>query len=392
MRRSAPSSVISLLGLAILVVILAIQGCEMRTTAVQTVQDSVERHGGERFERMDLEFDFRGDAYRVVRADGRFLYERRYRQDGASIRDWMANEGVGREVDGQTVELDASGRAALESTVNSVVYFALLPFRLLDPAAQHRELGELEIDGEPYRVVEVTFQEADGGRDWEDRFVYWFHRDDHTLDFMAYRFHTGEGGTRFRRAVNRRLVGGLLLQDWENLTADPAIEDIARYPEWLGSPELRLVSMIELEEVRVGDPPEGVDLSPTHDDALETDPTAGVQVVLSTDRFIHPPGGEMRIRHLLANRLARPTTLRFPTAQRYDLLILEGDEVIHRWSEDRAFAQVEGELTLAGEEEGPAHQERLEAPRAPGDYRLRVVVTTRDGPLQAELPFRVEAP
>ncbi len=392
MHRSAPSSVIALIGLGILVVGLAIQGCEMRTTPTQTVRDSIERHGGERFERLDLEFDFRGDAYRVVRADGRFLYERKYRQDGASIRDWMANEGVGREVEGQRVELDASQRASLESTVNSVVYFALLPFRLLDPAARHRDLGEAEIDGEPYQVVEVTFLEEGGGRDWEDRFVYWFHRNDHTLDFMAYRFDTGEGGTRFRRAVNRRQVGGLLLQDWENLTADPAIEDIARYPEWLGSPELRLVSMVEMEEVRVGDPPDWDALFPTPDEAPESDPSAGVQVVLSTDRFIYPPGGEMRIRHLLVNRLAQPTTLRFPTAQRYDLLILEGDEVIHRWSEDRAFAQVEGELTLGGGEEGPAHQELLEAPRDPGDYRLRVVVTTGDGPLQAELPFRVEAP
>lgn len=390
MSRSAPASVLVLF--CLLSVSLGVQGCERQTAPTQAVERAIERHGGERFERMEVEFGFRGDSYRVVRDEGRFLYERRYERDGVSIRDWMTNEGLGREVDGTAVELAASEGASLESTVNSVVYFSFLPFRLMDPAVRHRDLGTTEIAGEPYRVVEVTFAEEGGGRDWEDRFVYWFHQVDHTLDYMAYRFFTGEGGTRFRRAVNRRQVDDLLIQDWENLTADPVIDDIARYPEWLGSPELRLVSMVEMEEVQVRDPTDRSFLPPVVTDAPEEDPTAGVQVVLSTDRFVYSPGGEMRIRHLLVNRLQHPTTLRFPTAQRYDLLILQDDEVVVRWSQDRAFAQVLGELTLAGEEEGPAHEERLEAPQDPGDYRLRVVVTTLDGSLQAELPFQVEAP
>ncbi|TVR62942.1 MAG: hypothetical protein EA422_10240 [Gemmatimonadales bacterium] len=387
--RPSTSSVVRLLGIAILLV--AAQGCDGGSTPERTVEQAIQRHGGERFDRMEVHFDFRGDTYRVVRDDGRFLYERKYRQDGASIRDWMTNQETGREVDGQPVPLDDSELAALETAVNSVVYFGFLPFRLLDPAARHRDLGETRIGEEPYRVVEVTFEEDGGGQDWEDRFVYWFHRDGNTLDYLAYRFHTGDGGSRFRRAVNRREVGGLLLQDWENFTADPHVDDIADYPVLLGSPDLSLVSVVELENVRVMDPGEasaGAGLPAS----AAPDPTEGIQVMLSADRLTYAPGDSMRVALRLVNRMQVETTLRFATAQRFDLVVLKDDDVIHRWSEDRAFAQVLGEVHLGAGEVGLDFEEGIEAPRTPGAYRLRVEVETLDGTLNAELPFQVVAP
>lgn len=374
-----------------MILISATQGCNGAPTPTRTVEQAIQQHGGERFERMEVHFDFRGDAYRVVRDEGRFLYERKYRQDGTSIRDWMTNEATGREVDGQPVSLQDHERASLETTVNSVVYFGFLPFRLLDPAATHRDLGETRIGGEPYRAVEVTFQEEGGGRDWEDRFVYWFHRDQNTLDYLAYRFETDDGGSRFRRAVNRREVGGLLIQDWENFTADPEIPDIAVYPELLGSPDLRLVSRVELENVRVMDPT-GTPALGEFPTSGTLGPTEGIQVVLSTDQLVYAPGDSMRLAHRLVNRLDEESILRFPTAQRFDLLILAGDEVIHRWSEDRAFPQVMGEVSIGAGEAALAFEGRIEAPHSPGDYRLRVEVETLDGTLRAELPFQVVAP
>lgn len=196
----------------------------------------------------------------MVRDRGRFFYERSYEEPmGAIVREWMTNEETGWEVDGDRQELDARERDRVETAVNSVVYFGFLPFRLLDPAVQLRDLGTEEVGGEPYRMVEVTFQEEGGGQDWEDRFVYWFHQDRHTLDYLAYRYHRDGGGTRFRRAVNRREVGGLLVQDYENFRAPGGISDIAEYTRLHQDGALELLSRIELEDLTVADPPSNPD-------------------------------------------------------------------------------------------------------------------------------------
>jgi len=225
-------------------------------TPERVVHDAIEAHGGERFRALQLEFDFRGTPFLVVYDDGLFVFERRTTgPDGRTVVDRMDNDGTTRTVNGTPVDLAPQDLASLETAVNSVVYFALLPWRLQDPAVHLRDLGDAELDGEPYRKIEVTFEPDGGGRDWEDQFVYWFHRDTHMLDFMAYRYHTGEGGTRFRRAVNRREIGGIVLQDYENFAAEGDLDDVAAYDELYRTGGLRLVSLVELEAVRISVPP-----------------------------------------------------------------------------------------------------------------------------------------
>jgi hypothetical protein len=230
-------------------------------TPERVVHDAIEAHGGDRFRSVQLAFVFRGDPFVVVYDEGRFAFERtRPALDeglppGATLVDRMDNEGTTRTVGGTPVPLDPETLHTLETDVNSVVYFAFLPWRLQDPAVRLRDLGETTLNDEPYRKVEVTFETEGGGRDWEDRFIYWFHRETHFLDFMAYRYHTGEGGTRFRQAVNRREVGDLVVQDWLNFTADPDVDDVARYDELYREGSLRAVSRIELEGLRVTPPP-----------------------------------------------------------------------------------------------------------------------------------------
>jgi len=220
--------------------------------AVRTVQAAIEAHGGDRFDRSEIRFTFRGAPFVVRVQDGRFHYERRYGDsDGRSVREWMDNEGTFREVDGQAQPLTDSERARVETAINSVVYFGFLPYRLMDPAARHRHLGTARIEGQEYEKIEVSFAQDGGGPDWDDRFVYWFHQDDLTLDFLAYRYHRDGGGTRFRRAVNRRELGGLVLQDYENYTAREQIQDIAEYDQILAEELLRLLSMVELDDVEV---------------------------------------------------------------------------------------------------------------------------------------------
>ena len=229
--------------------------CEQPDPAMEAVRSSIEAHGGDLFEAMEARFTFRDAHFTVWRQDGAFRYERVYTDEGGSvIREWMTNQETGREVDGEPRPLSAQERAAVETAVNSVVYFGFLPFRLLDDAARHRDLGTTEFEGRTYRKVEVTFEQEGGGADWEDRFVYWFDDQEHTLDYLAYRYYRDGGGTRFRRAVNRRNVGGLLLQDYENYTAAAGeVDDIADYDRLAARGELQLVSTIPLEGVEVRD-------------------------------------------------------------------------------------------------------------------------------------------
>ena len=239
---------------------LVLQGCApgdspSDSPARLAVDRAIEAHGGERFEQVHIEFRFRDHDFRVVRDRGRFEYERTGTDDeGRTVRERMDNDGTRAWVDDVPMELDDDTRASVETAVNSVVYFAFLPFRLDDPAVLLEDLGTTELEGRTQRKVEVGFRQEGGGRDWEDRFVYWFDEETGMLDYLAYRYHTGEGGTRFRKAVNRREAGGLVIQDYENYTADPDITDVAEYDRWFSEGRLRLVSDIRLEDLHVTDP------------------------------------------------------------------------------------------------------------------------------------------
>ncbi len=388
--RESPTA-LGRLGLAIALGALVVTGaCEPAAESPERIVDSaIERHGGDLFENSLIRFDFRGDDYEVIQDGGAFSYRRSYTDDtGRTIVEGMDNDGTWREVDGQPVPLDADARAEVELTVNSTIYFQFLPFRLRDPAVQLRRLESTVVSGEPYEKIEVTFLEEGGGEDWEDRFLYWFHQDDHTLDYMAYRYDRGGGGTRFRRAVNRREVGGLLLQDYENYTADPEVDDIADYDRLWEAGAVDFLSMIEIDAVEV----ERLDGAGRESEPLADDPGEGLEVQLGIDRPSYAPGEEVRALLRLVNRAAETLTLEFSSAQRYDLVLLTSDEEeVARWSADQMFAQVLGEERL---EPGETleFEELFAAPDAPGSYHLQGVISAREADLWARVPLQVSAP
>jgi len=209
-------------------------------------------HGSPALDAATVRFDFRGDTFTAERSQGRFRYTRTHADTaGVALVDVLTPEGITRERAGELVGLSGPEARAAETTLNSVVYFALLPYNLTDPAVQPRYLGVDTVRGAAYDLVEVLFAEEGGGRDWEDRFLYWVHPERGTLDFLAYRFHTGEGGTRFREATNPRTVGGVRFADYLNYTADPDLARLEDYPLLLEEGRLRLFSEIVLDGVTV---------------------------------------------------------------------------------------------------------------------------------------------
>ena len=217
---------------AAVLALLAVAGCQRPgpqgdVEALALIDRARTHHGSALLDRAELRFSFRGTPY-VVRDDGRaFRYARTVTDSlGRSVEEVVDNDGTHRFVDGAEVALDAAEAARVGESVNSVVYFATLPASLADPAVRARLLTPDRVGGEDYDRIEVTFAQEGGGADHQDRYVYWL-RDDGQIGYYAYSYAETPGdtaraatGTRFRVPTRSRRVGGVLVQDWRNLSAD----------------------------------------------------------------------------------------------------------------------------------------------------------------------------
>lgn len=235
-----------------------IAGCtkDQKPDAQQLVNESIEAHGGKKFDQMAVSFKFRDKQYRALRDNGAFVYSRSFTDStGQQVHDVLRNSGFEREINGTPVELNEKKTAAYSASVNSVIYFALLPYFLNDDAVLKQYLGETVLKGEPYHMVKVTFEQEGGGDGFKDEYVYWLHKKNKTMDYLAYSFQENGGGTRFREATNARDIKGLRFQDYNNYTASENVP-MERYGELFEEGKLEKVSEINLEEVKVSDLPQ----------------------------------------------------------------------------------------------------------------------------------------
>ena len=76
--------------------------------------------------------------------------------------------------------------------------------------------GTTTIKGKTYEILEIRFEQEGGGRDHDDVFHYWINQENNVIDYLAYNYITDGGGVRFRSAINKRRVDGLLVQDYIN--------------------------------------------------------------------------------------------------------------------------------------------------------------------------------
>jgi len=220
--------------------------------AQRIVDRAIEAHGGDLIDDRRIEFDFRGRRYVSTREDGQFTYERIFTDTtGDRIRDVLTNEMFYRQLNGERVDLPAKDSAAYANSVNSVIYFALLPYYLNDPSAIKEYLGEESVQGKPYHKVKVTFRQEGGGKDFQDEFIYWFQRDNYTMDYLAYNYETEGGGARFREAYNVRTVDGIRFADYINYKPTEKTMDVASFAQRFEEGELEELSRIDIENVQV---------------------------------------------------------------------------------------------------------------------------------------------
>lgn len=238
-------------------VLLALSLCccsEPKNQAQQIVDDAIEAAGGDKFQNVSIDFDFRDRHYKAVRRGGVYSYERILEDTAQTLHDYLSNEGFYREINGQRAVVPDSMAAKYTRSVNSVVYFALLPYGLNDGAVNKKYLGTSTIDGHDYHKIEITFQEQGGGEDHNDIFYYWFNTETNRIDYFAYLYYTDGGGIRLRKALNPRVEGGILFQDYINYRTEPDSADAEMFKnveELYKAGRLVELSRIELRNIEV---------------------------------------------------------------------------------------------------------------------------------------------
>jgi len=212
------------------------------------LNEAIEAHGGDLYNTAYYQFEFRGDTYKFKNNGQNFEYTKISRKDDALTEDVLKNDLFSRKEDGHFLALTQKKINSAKGALNSVIYFATLPYKLNDASVNKTFIENTTIKGEPYAVIGVTFNEEGGGEDFDDAYHYWINTTTHKIDYLAYNYSVNEGGVRFRSAYNKRVVNGITFQDYINYEAEVGtpLKDL---PKLYEAGELKELSKIETENV-----------------------------------------------------------------------------------------------------------------------------------------------
>lgn len=234
------------------VLILAF-ACTPSKDPQKIIDASIKAHGGSLFEGRTVTFDFRDKHYLVQRKPDGYTYIRLFEDDSlGQVKDVLTNSTkLERYVNDTLQVLSDEWAFKYANSVNSVLYFFQLPYGLNDKAVIKKYLGQKVINQQLYEKVQVTFQQENGGKDFEDVFVYWINAKTNLLDFMAYSYLTDGGGVRFRQAVNRRTIDGMVFQDYINFKPANKNTAVESLDQAFIEASLIELSLIENESIEV---------------------------------------------------------------------------------------------------------------------------------------------
>lgn len=236
----------------LLLLVLVFTACDSRTEAEKIVDKAIEAHGGKEYENSIIDFDFRTMHYKIYKTPSAFEYIREFSDSTGQVKDVLNNTGFVRTVNNVKIDtLSEEWIGKYTRSVNSVAYFAFLPYGLNDPAAIKTYLGTTEIKGEEYHLIKVTFAQNGGGEDFEDEFLYWFGKDDYLMDYMAYYYLTDGGGVRMRSVTDVIEVGGIRFQNYLNLKPEIEKTPVGKMQELYLDGKLEVLSEINMENIKV---------------------------------------------------------------------------------------------------------------------------------------------
>ncbi|HVR29073.1 MAG TPA: DUF6503 family protein [Thermoanaerobaculia bacterium] len=254
-RRTLPPLVLGLACLAL----PASAGAQDWVERLPIVDRSIEHHGGAAYTASETSLDLcsaSGCFAIQVRTDGGLFEHVVTREDGMRVR--ATNDSVERWEGGRQVPVPPEEEARRRRFVSARVYFVFLPYRLNDPGVWKQDLGIVDWEGRPLHRVRVQFAARAPGGDLgsetgqtSDEYMYWFDPETGEVVYFAYDFVGEPSGLRFRRAINRRRVGGILFFDQENLGRDGDGLDVGQVDPRFVAERLKPISVVELRNIEV---------------------------------------------------------------------------------------------------------------------------------------------
>ncbi len=225
-------------------------GCQTskNLSAEAFIEASVEAHVMNEFNKKSIEFQFRNYRYSQTQDKQGLIYTRRKNTTPEVLDLLHSKNGFQRTLANEKVVLADSIALVYSESVNSVLYFFRLPYSLKDSGAIKTLMDTEQIKGKSYQKIGVHFTSENGGIDYQDTFRYWFDKEIKTLDYLAYEYLTDAGGIRFRVAINRRTIEGVVFQDYENYRA-PKNTSLDDLPKMYEKGELELLSLIANDSI-----------------------------------------------------------------------------------------------------------------------------------------------
>lgn len=223
---------------------------EKKITAQQIIDKAIEVSNTDKVANATISFDFRDRSYKAVRDNGLYSLERITKKNDSLTIDILSNSGFKRYINNELVQVADSMAVKYSESVNSVHYFAVLPYGLNDAAVNKKLLDNSTIKGKEYYKVQITFDREGGGVDYEDVFVYWIHTKEFAIDYLAYKFHVDGGGLRFREVTSENRAEGIRFVNYNNYKPinDTRVSDLDIAFE---NNSLKLVSEIILKNIQV---------------------------------------------------------------------------------------------------------------------------------------------
>lgn len=212
------------------------------------INKAIAAHGGDLYNTAHYKFTFRKNEYTFKNDNNSYVYTVKRNIEGKIVEDILDNGTISRTIDGTSVTLDEKSKSRFSEGLNSVIYFATLPYKLNDAAVNKEYKGKITIKNEPYDVVQVTFKQDGGGKDFEDQYYYWINSKTNTVDYLAYNYRVNNGGVRFRSSYNRRNVDGVIFQDYINYKAEVGTP-LSDLPKLYEENKLKELSRIDTENV-----------------------------------------------------------------------------------------------------------------------------------------------
>lgn len=234
-----------------LLLVISCKEAENELFAQEIIDKSIIASGGINYKKKDISFKFRDMVYTSIITEDKRVLTRSSQSDSMLILDIKYPKGFERYVNDSLVSVTDSLVKIYSNSINSVHYFAYLPYGLNDAAVNKKYLGKVKIDDVNYHKIKVTFDQEGGGDDYDDIYVYWFNAETFKLAYLAYEFHVNGGGQRFRKAFNERTVNGIRFVDYQNFKSTQLNQSIQSIDALYQNESLELLSEIKLQEIKV---------------------------------------------------------------------------------------------------------------------------------------------